>query len=392
MEIKVVSGKVAVIKTQLLALPAYGKKWREPAINALDEETEGLISRLAREEGFKGSSGQALTVTGASGVLATRIAVLGLGAPNPNPAQQVLRYACRAARFATAKKLKRLAIVLPPSPVAGDFDDADLVRWVALGAELGTYGFDKHRTEKGRKVRPPATLVIVLPKERSDGKGVTKRLRGAIVEGTHTADAVRLARDLINEPGNELDPATLTSRAKAMATKAGLGVRVLGLRDIRRRKMRLLEAVGRAAETPPRLVHLTHVPKKGKPRGKIALVGKGITFDSGGLSLKPAKGMIDMKGDMGGAAVTLGALMAAVSLDLPYEIHGIVPIAENMPGANAYRPGDVVRSMSGKTVEVLNTDAEGRLILADACRRQDGGRENEGVQPVVREATAQMFL
>jgi leucyl aminopeptidase len=178
-------------------------------------------------------------------------------------------------------------------------------------------------------------------------------------------EAVCLARDLVNEPAMTLTPVAMERRARAVARAKGLGIRVLGPAELKREKMGAYLAVAQGSDNPPRLVHLSYKPK-GKPRGRVALVGKGLTFDSGGLSLKTNEYMLDMKCDMSGSAAVIGVLSALPALAPRVEVHGLLAMAENMPSARSYRPGDVLVTRSGKTVEVNNTDAEGRLVLADA--------------------------
>jgi leucyl aminopeptidase len=209
--------------------------------------------------------------------------------------------------------------------------------------------------------------VLVIPSDGAERplKAGDDRLR-SVALGEGIMAGVTLARDLVNEPPNTLTPATLAERARQEAEELGLEIIVNDLTAIEAGRMGLLKAVGQGSRNPPHFVHATYHPPLETPRGTVALVGKGITFDSGGLSLKTAKGQTDMKSDMGGAAVVLGALRAAALCKLPYVIHGLIPAAENMPGGSAIHPGDIFTSRNGMTVEVANTDAEGRLILADA--------------------------
>ena len=189
------------------------------------------------------------------------------------------------------------------------------------------------------------------------------RAADAVARGLAVAEAVCWARDLENEPGGSLTPAELGKRAVAVGEQAGFEVTVWDEKEIRKQKLGGLLGVNRGSEQPPRFLRLEYAPPK--PRGTVALVGKGITFDSGGLSLKPSDGMIGMKGDMGGAAAVLGTFRAIATVGAKVRVVGFLPITDNMPGGDAMRVGDVLTIRNGKTVEVLNTDAEGRLILAD---------------------------
>jgi leucyl aminopeptidase len=186
----------------------------------------------------------------------------------------------------------------------------------------------------------------------------------ALALGVQVAGAVAVARDAVNEPPNEMTPEGLAGVARAIAKRGRLKLKVLDKKGIRDAKMALHYAVGQGSENEPRFIHLSYVPKR--PKAKLAFVGKGLTFDSGGLCIKPAAGMGEMKSDMGGAAAVLGLMAGVVAVQPAVEVHVIVGAAENMPDGAAYRPGDVFGSLDGKTVEIVNTDAEGRLVLADA--------------------------
>ncbi|HEX3596661.1 MAG TPA: leucyl aminopeptidase, partial [Polyangiaceae bacterium] len=195
------------------------------------------------------------------------------------------------------------------------------------------------------------------------GKGTVADKR-AVEQGLAVARAVNLARDAVNEPPNVLTPEAIAQTARKLAKDGKLKVTVLDEKAILKAGMNLHYAVGQGSVNPPRLIHLSYEPKR--PKSTIALVGKGLTFDSGGLCIKPAAGMGDMKSDMGGAAAVLGVMAAVAALRPNVAVHGIIGAAENMPDGNAYRPADVFTSLDGKTVEIINTDAEGRLVLADA--------------------------
>ena len=213
--------------------------------------------------------------------------------------------------------------------------------------------------ERRPKAELAAAAIAIGTKAR-----IGKVHKASVEVGEGVARAVALTRDLVNEPPNELYPARLASEAERMAKEAGLECQVFDRKEIERRGMKLLIAVGQGSVNEPRFIHLVYKPKK--PKKKLVFVGKGLTFDSGGLCIKPAPGMGEMKSDMAGAANVVGLHggLAAVKPDV--EVHGIIASAENMPDGNAYRPGDVFGSLDGKTVEIINTDAEGRLVLADA--------------------------
>jgi leucyl aminopeptidase len=225
---------------------------------------------------------------------------------------------------------------------------------LAEGAGFGAYSFTEYKSTP-----PPTRLRTVTIAGANDKAGRDDLRRAAAV-----TDAVEFVRDLVNTPPNDLYPATFAERVEERATKDGLAIGVFDERMLKRGKFGAILAVGSGSSRPPRLVRLTHKPPR--PVARVALVGKGITFDSGGLSLKPAKAMETMKSDMAGGATALHAVSVAAALGLPLEVTAYVPATENLPGGRAQKPGDVIRYANGKTVEVLNTDAEGRLVLADA--------------------------
>jgi leucyl aminopeptidase len=236
---------------------------------------------------------------------------------------------------------------------------------------LGGYRFDAYQRNGDEPQGKVASLALLF--ERA---GDLRAARAGAREGTILAECTNIARDLSNEPANALPPAELARRAQAVAREVGLGCRVLGVPEMRKLGMGAILAVGQGSAHPPRLVVLEHrggragakaAAKGAKGRSDaICVVGKGITFDSGGISIKPAQGMDEMKHDMSGAAAVVGVLRACALLRLPMHVVGVIGAAENMPSGTAYRPGDIVSSMSGKTIEILNTDAEGRVVLADA--------------------------
>ena len=223
----------------------------------------------------------------------------------------------------------------------------------AEGAILGSY-----RWEKGKSKPKDAKLKSVTILGAKD-------LAAGIAKGTIYAQACAFVRDLQNEPGNRMTPRDLAEAAQSLARGGRVQCTVLDEKQMAKLKMGLLLGVAAGSRQPPRFIHLVYKPK-GKAKAKIALVGKGLTFDSGGISIKPAAKMDEMRFDMSGGAAVLGVFQALSKLDVPFEVHGIVPTSENLPGGNATKPGDIHVAMNGTTVEVLNTDAEGRLILADA--------------------------
>ena len=321
------------------------------SLKPLDRVLDGALSRLAAKEEFTGKRDQSLSLATLGRLPADKVVLLGLGERRSIGAPELRAFAAKAARTANGEKGTSLALALP-SGLEGE------LRAVAEGLELGSYRFTKYLTGDRR---PKTELLKVAIGLATRPKGNAK---GAVALGQRVGVAVNLSRDWSNEPGNVMYPEAFAAAAAALAKDCGLKIQVFDFAEIRARGMKLIDAVGRGSSREPRFVHLSWTPKKATRR--LVFVGKGITFDSGGLSIKPAAGMGEMKHDMSGAANVV-ALMAAVAAVQPrVEVHAIAACAENMPDGNAYRPGDVWGSLDGKTVEIVNTDAEGRLVLADA--------------------------
>ena len=243
-------------------------------------------------------------------------------------------------------------------------DEASL-QALAEGAVLASYRFGDYRNDKRENGEADVSSVSLLLPARTP----LAPARDAVKSGVIVAESQNLTRRLSDQPANALPPEAFAAEVRRVAREAGLRVRVLDVPAMRRLKMGGILAVGGGSANPPRLIALEYKPKgqqNGRARKPVALVGKGITFDSGGISIKPSAGMDEMKHDMSGAAAVVGALRAAALLELPTPVIGVIAAAENMPSGTAYRPGDVVTTMSGKTIEILNTDAEGRVVLADA--------------------------
>ena len=269
----------------------------------------------------------------------------------------------RAARVLAQEKGSKLGVVLPAGVTAA------AVRAAAEGVRLGTYRFTKYLTgDRKPKVNPESiTLALRVEKTTKTAAGAKNEFATALAAGLGVGHAVNLVRDLVNEPPNTLTPEALAKRASDLCKAHKLQIKVWNHAKLQSEGMLLLHAVGRGSRHEPYFVHMSYIPSKPrKDRKRLVVVGKGITFDSGGLCIKPAAGMGDMKCDMAGAALSVGLMEAVAALRPDVEVHAIFAAAENMPDGNAYRPGDIWGSLDGKTVEIINTDAEGRLVLADA--------------------------
>jgi leucyl aminopeptidase len=305
--------------------------------------------------GNKGKRGESLVVpnTGIEGLAAGAVVLLGVGRraeAGPD--------ACRRAIGRVAAQLvkrKRIATTLPQ--IAGRaFEDG--VQATVEGLLLGSYRFDRYKSSNGE--RPAVEEVVVLGGQRADAKAA----RSALERGRIVAESQAWARDLVNTPALDLSPAQLATEAVSMAKEVGLVSKVWSDAELKRGGFGGIIGVGQGSVNPPRLIELRY--EAGGKQAPIALTGKGIAFDSGGLSIKDASGMESMKSDMGGAASILGAMRAIALLKPRVNVIAAIPSSENMPSGSAIRPGDVLRHRNGKTSEVLNTDAEGRLVLADA--------------------------
>ncbi len=306
-----------------------------------------LVKMEIPRENFKAKRGQKLVVPLADGETQC-IVLVGIGTRKKVAYDDYRRAAFQVVRVAALRGADSVSLAVPAAA------ERLVSRCIGEGAVLAGYRFEKYHTpdEEDRFAEPVEIAVL-----GGDAEGLR--------EGAVLAEGQRYARDLANEPGNVIDPQTLEEAARRLAEEKGFAIEVLQADELERRGMRALLAVGKGSATPPRLIHLTYTPEAA-PAAAVALVGKGITFDSGGLSLKPADSMVTMKGDKTGACAVLGAVKAAAELKLPVKVHVLIGAAENMPGGASYRPDDVIRAYNGKTIEVNNTDAEGRLTLADA--------------------------
>jgi leucyl aminopeptidase len=355
MNIALSSSSPREIRTDVLAIACDDDAVAESAhVAALDPILGGSLRRAIQEERFRGKAGQTLVMHTQERLPATRLALIGVGGRATLRAASLLPFAGRAARLAAATGATTLTLVPPPALVA---DAPAVAAAMTQGALLGAYRFDRYVSDETRAHRPASSLQLLV------GPG-TAEATGAVARAQIVATAVMRARDLVNEPAATLTPVRLADVAREIAAENQLDLVVLGPDECRQRGMGLLLAVAQGSTEEPRFIHLAWKPAGARRR--IVLIGKGVTFDSGGLSLKPNDSMLDMKTDMAGAAAVISAMEAVARLRLPVEVHAIAPCTENMPSGRSYKLGDVIRSKAGKTVEINNTDAEGRLILADA--------------------------
>jgi leucyl aminopeptidase len=324
------------------------------AARRLDQASKGALKQALRD--ISGRTGSTLLLRALPGVAAERVLLVGLGEKPAREAQY--RDAVRAAGNALKELGAEDAALFLVDMKVGARPLSWNVRHAVLGASDAFYRFDELKTQK--KPPAPALTEVILPLTPKP------ELQNALREAMATASGTALARTLGNLPANICTPSYLAEEAKKLAREFKLGLDILERRNMEKLGMGALLSVARASHEPPKLVVLRYSGSKGKKQKPLALVGKGITFDTGGISLKPAAEMDEMKFDMSGAAAVLGTLRALAEMRAPVNVVGIIPACENMPGGHATKPGDVVTTLSGQTVEILNTDAEGRLILCDA--------------------------
>ncbi len=359
MRYQVKTGTASKQRTACAVVPIYSGGELPAAAKSLDTAGGGLITRAIRNRDIKGEAGDLLLLTDTGKLPCQRILLVGLGA-KAKLDRRTWRKATRAALATLARAKYNDATVYLTTETVGD---ADACRRARLAVEIWqevSYRFTAMKSEPGDTAPTLKTLGLA-----SSSRDVPHTRRG-IAHGTAVGRAVALAKDLGNLPPNVCTPGYLVERARGIAKRARkLSVKAMGLTEIRKLRMGAFIAVTQGAAEPPRFIVLQYrgAPATARP---VVLVGKGITFDSGGISIKPSGAMDEMKYDMCGAATVLGVLQAVAELKLPINVVGVVPACENLPSGTATRPGDIVRTMSGQTVEILNTDAEGRLILCDA--------------------------
>lgn len=326
--------------------------------SALTQARKKLTAQFGAEAGvpfdakdFRGSE-KDLSLVYSGGDHPRRILLVGIGTRKAATLETYRRAGGRAARRCRALKAGSAAFVVPDGP-----SSVELIGAMAEGALLGLYRFDKYKSEKDAERNGPGTLVFV-----SEDRTLAKKGQKALDRAQVVAEGTMFARDLANAPGNEIYPETLAKAAQASGKRHGFKVTVYEKNAIQKMGMGGVIGVSQGSARAPRFIVMEY-GSKGKP---VVLVGKGVTFDTGGISIKPSANMAEMKMDMSGAAAVIATMEAIARLRLPVRVVGLVPAVENMPGGQAIRPGDILRHYNGKTSEVDNTDAEGRLILADA--------------------------
>ena len=368
MKIEVTGSGPLEVEASVLAVPVFEGDPADPKglFAEIDRRLDGHLAAAVAEEEFQGKAGQSLSLRTMGKLRADRLLLVGLGKRNgaetalPRAGFEPLRLAAGdAARQAQKSGARRLAFAAPRFPGQTALE----ARAIVEGALLGAYRFDRYKTEeKKKKPRLIESLVVAVPQ----GLERSREVKDAVALARTVAASVAWARDRVNEPPLHLTPSRLADAARELAREAGLHVEVLGPREIAGLRMGMFLGVTRGSAEEPRLVKISWLPKGAAARkAPVVIVGKAITFDSGGLSLKPTEGMVDMKTDMAGAAAAIAAMRVVAELAPPFPVHALVGACENMPGGRAYKPSDILIARNGKTVEITNTDAEGRLVLGD---------------------------
>jgi leucyl aminopeptidase len=351
MQIDFVAAGAKPTEKTAIAVLAFEDGEFSPAAEAIDKEMSGQLKRAIAASRFKGAMGQTVPILAPAGVAAGRVVVIGAGkqsAFDEKAAETAGAHAWNATKDTGAESLLLLM------PGAGP----DRPAHAGFGIQLASYRFDRHRTTEKPEKKPSVKKVSIAAADPKATAKAHKTLSGL-------ADAICYARDLVSEPANILYPVEYAKRVKELS-KLGLEIEVLGEKEMTKLGMGSLLGVGQGSVRESQLVVMQWKGAKDAKAAPIAFVGKGVCFDTGGISLKPAEGMEEMITDMAGSAAVVGAMYALAARKAKVNAVGILGLVENMPDANAQRPGDVVKSMSGQTIEVINTDAEGRLVLADA--------------------------
>ncbi|WP_432696543.1 leucyl aminopeptidase [Marinobacterium sp. YM272] len=358
MDFEIVNGPVEALETDCIVVGVEAEGKLAPSAAALDKATSGYLSELVESGDITGKAGELLTLFKLPGLKARRVMVVGLGKADERKDRHYRKLA--AAITSSVKKAGIASTAIALDGLASDQEDTyrqtrQLVEWIT--AEL--YQYDATKSKKADPIKLEKVAFLLSEEDTELGEG-------ALLDGVAIANGVDSAREVANLPGNICTPSYLAERAIALAeTHDSIQVEILDEAQMEELGMGALLSVGRGSAEPSKLIVMryTGTDAEEKPH---ALVGKGITFDTGGISLKPGAAMDEMKYDMGGAASVLGAMEAVAEMHLSLNLVGVIAAAENMPGSKATKPGDIVTTMSGQTVEILNTDAEGRLVLCDA--------------------------
>ena len=360
MRISVKFGAAEKESTDVIVISLFENTKKIPSeLSSLDKASGGFISNLLQNKDFTGKLNETVMIPTYKKAIPKRILLVGLGKTTELSSDKVRQAAGTATRVIQGKKFKSPSMLLYKTEYKG-ISIEDITRSVVEGVLLSLYNFTMYKTLKKEDKAVINNFTLIVQK-----KDVLAKVKSVAKNTQTVAEAVCFTRDIVNMAGSDATPTFLANKAKEIAKKTGVKCRTLSRPDMKRLGMGGILNVSRGSSQPPKFIILEYNTRK-KNSDTIVLIGKGVTFDSGGISLKPGSGMDLMKADMSGAAAVLGAFKAISNLKPANHIVGLVPCTENMPSGSALKPGDIIKCMSGKTVEILNTDAEGRLILADA--------------------------
>ncbi len=358
MQVEAKAGRVEAETTEALVLThCESEAFSRQDAAVLDKALGGALRDLLQSKEFEGKANEAVLFHTQGKVPAKRIILVGLGKKKDVGLDQIRQALGHAAKRVRQAKAGSFTVAVP-SVMPRGASLVEVAQVMVEGAILGSYQFNVYRSEPTNK---DVAAMSVLAQQKAQMRQLSEGIR----RGVATAEATVFVRDLCNHPSNVMTPTKIANEAKAIAKETGVSVKILEQKDMEELGMGALLGVAKGSHEPPKFIILQYHGSKKKDDRPVVLVGKTITFDTGGISLKPAENMEQMKADMTGGAEVLATMRAAARLKLPLNVIGILPAAENMPGGRAMRPGDVVKTLSGKTVEVQNTDAEGRLILSD---------------------------
>lgn len=352
MNVKASTASAATWMGNWLIVPVSETTLLNTHLEALDAETGGLFTRLREAGDLPTKSGSLLPIKGVTGLGVSRVLLLGLGTPEQLTTQGLDRALTAAFRSLSDKPNLDVGLLVPPAAVLGSKSAAEFIAAAVAAGAIGSSGQDLYRTERTR--HPFAALHVLSSDNYS----------AAIERGTILGESINLTRELVNRPAQDVNPVTVADRCSSLAAEYGLACEIFDVPRLEAERMHSLLAVAKGSTVPARMVKLDYRGAPGNTN-HVAFVGKGVTFDSGGLSLKPTDGMVTMKCDMAGAATVLGAIVAIARLKLPVNVTAYLGLVENMVSGDCYKLGDILTARNGVTIEVLNTDAEGRLVLAD---------------------------
>ena len=380
MELRITSGDITVQQVDALVVNLFeGVTQPGGATGAVDRALGGQISQLIADGDVKGKSGEFTLLHTFGKLPAKRVVIAGLGKVEGFNRDKARAVAAESARFLRRHGCQRAATIVHGAGIGG-IDPAVAAQALAEGTVMGLYTFDRHKSKREPEDQKALEEMLIVEADASR----LAALEQGCATGRILAEATNLCRDMANEGSNGMTPTHMAEVASQVAEKHGLEFRAYDRPEMEQMGMGALLAVAQGSAQAPKFITLRyHAPNAPAGKPALGLVGKGVTFDSGGISIKPAEGMDSMKGDMAGGAAVIAAMQAIAQLKPRINVVGVVPAAENLPSATAYKPGDIVTAANGKSIEVVNTDAEGRMLLADAL----SWARKEGLSPLVDVAT-----